>query len=619
MLTYNRLQSKFKGLGLSKKQVGQAWTMYKTGEIHDNDLISINIKKLVSTIKKKTQISKKTVCQVSLIKCMKKLNLEAGVDENIPIEMKKKYGEPIRILGKGSYGEVYLHKGINGKKYAIKKMDYIEDIDGGNIDHTSLNELAIMKSMKHVNILDIKDYFISDNLEWIYLVTKAMAREMTNYNDIILNNNCYKTFVYKLLCGVAYMHFKGIIHLDLKPQNIFLSDNELKIADFGESRALTCGKQFFARFELISLPYRGLEILYGGYYDQSVDMWSVGCIIYEIIMNKILFDGNNETDMIQKITSRLGTPTEDNWNGVTRFSKYVNLQYKGNPEFIREQLMKKINNKTDVDEWYNIIISLLQTNPQKRATALEVIKNPFFDEVRNFSLENKIGSCLYNLPSKLINIGNISLIDWMLYKTINFGMTVRVFYIALYLFINILGKLLITDKNSKLYAVSCINIAEAYISTILPTAIFDFTFMRKCRKNTTIEIANMSTKILKKIDFQLVFSTCYDFLEDYGKFYNKNVKKLAEGLLFFTILLPETQSDQLALICLVMASMYYREKIKHKDAITSELLKKIKFFTRLVIPPSLNKTMLLFKLKYSPDNQSIDKILNKIRSSNISI
>ena len=510
-------------------------------------------------------------------------------------DFQKKYGDPIKKIGEGTYGEVSLYES-KGKFYAVKKMKYIIDYE---ISSSSVRELAIMKRMNHPFVLEIIDYKIM--YDYIHLVTKFMqGGDLSNLIKTrkIYDISFYKKLVYQMLSGIAYMHSIDILHRDIKPQNILLDDiYNLKIADFGTSRALTCINTAKTN-EVVSLWYRPLELLYGGYdYSLSLDMWSIGCIMYELIVKYPLFPGDSEIDMIHRITELLGTPTEISWPGVTKFPGYNKKIYPGNLEKISRRLSLKIKNKSDSDIWYKMIMKLLQLNPNKRATALQILLDPFFDDVRNKKFESKYFNCLQNLylvktPVKFIQHKNVTLhhkiilVDWLIGVAHKLKLTSRTTYIALYLhdFLDS-NRLFQTLDKYQLYGIACLYLASIYNEIFLLEVndfscyIMDNTYSKK--------ILEMSTKILKLIDFKMVFSTCYDFLIEYSKFYNNAIQKLAKGLMLFIVLLPEklfqTDPDQLALLAIIMACMYYKQKFKHIKKITNDLIKNINFYKDLVL------------------------------------
>jgi len=103
-----------------------------------------------------------------------------------------------------------------------------------------------------------------------------------------------KHIVRCILQGLDDAHKRRVIHRDLKPQNILIEKDHVKIADFGLARTFTKKQKPFTN-GVQSLFYRAPEIILGeDMYDTGVDVWSVGCILGELLSGKIMFQGNNE-------------------------------------------------------------------------------------------------------------------------------------------------------------------------------------------------------------------------------------------------------------------------------------------------------------------------------------
>ncbi|KAK6187963.1 hypothetical protein SNE40_005878 [Patella caerulea] len=115
--------------------------------------------------------------------------------------------------------------------------------------------------------------------------------------------------LYQMLCGIKHLHNAGIIHRDLKPSNIVVkSDCTLKILDFGLAR--TAGTGFMMTPYVVTRYYRAPEVILGMGYQANVDIWSVGCIMAELIRGNVMFPGTDHIDQWNKIIEQLGTPSQ---------------------------------------------------------------------------------------------------------------------------------------------------------------------------------------------------------------------------------------------------------------------------------------------------------------------
>lgn len=137
-----------------------------------------------------------------------------------------------------------------------------------------------------------------------------LANEL-NKRDKALPHEQAKHIIKDLLIAVDVLHGKMIMHRDIKPDNILIdSAGRLKLADFGLAKKAS----FLQRRKsnaIVSLWYRAPEIILGSEdYFLGVDMWSVGCIFAEVLSKRPVFMCRNETEVLNKVFSLLGTPTE---------------------------------------------------------------------------------------------------------------------------------------------------------------------------------------------------------------------------------------------------------------------------------------------------------------------
>lgn len=101
----------------------------------------------------------------------------------------------------------------------------------------------------------------------------------------------------------------NICHRDIKPSNILVNENEAKLCDFGSAKVLAAGQKNIAY--ICSRYYRAPELLLGAtFYSNQVDVWSLGCVIAEMMTNHSLFEGTNSTAMLSKIIKCLGSPSQ---------------------------------------------------------------------------------------------------------------------------------------------------------------------------------------------------------------------------------------------------------------------------------------------------------------------
>ncbi|KAJ0988884.1 hypothetical protein J5N97_007240 [Dioscorea zingiberensis] len=234
----------------------------------------------------------------------------------------------VTILGSGAYGCVYEATDITtGDTVAVKQINFQMFYDKDDALSSTGREIDILSSCHHPNIISFKDSFVDHKKQTVFIV---MEHAGTNLKTYLNNHNKHermkestvKGLVFQLLSGVAYLHSKKMVHRDLKPDNLLLKDKlELKICDFGLSKRLEAvqdhGECDHLSQVVVSRWYRSPELLLGvEEYTTGIDVWSVGCIMGEMVMNKVLFPGVSEVDQLNRIFLVMGSPELETWPGL---------------------------------------------------------------------------------------------------------------------------------------------------------------------------------------------------------------------------------------------------------------------------------------------------------------
>lgn len=188
-------------------------------------------------------------------------------------------------IGRGSSGVVYLGHHIKTKeKVAIKRLDISQMSD----KMTRIwNEIQIMKETHHPNVIMLYDVFIDLENNYLYLIMEYCdGSDLTDYTK---NYTMDLSEIHKIMTqikdGLEYLRSKGIMHRDLKPQNILLHKGNAKIADFGLSIMIE-GEAQLLNTMCGSPLYMSPEIIEHQKYTAKSDLWSIGVILYQLIYHK---------------------------------------------------------------------------------------------------------------------------------------------------------------------------------------------------------------------------------------------------------------------------------------------------------------------------------------------
>ena len=292
--------------------------------------------------------------------------------------------EMITRLGGGSFADVYkaLEKST-GELVAIKvlKRKYKKWDD--------CNELMECRSLQKLhndstkdkpgeeNIIKLKQIIFIKKTGTLNLVFEYMETDllelMKSCEPKTLKEDQIRDIMHQTLLGLAFMHKYGFFHRDMKPENLLLTRNKLKIADFGLAREIRSVPPYT---EYVSTRYyRAPEcILKSTNYNSPIDIWALGCIMAEMYTHpQPLFCGANEKEVLFRICSVLGTPTHDVWNDGIRQANIVGIKFPTCPGNDLEKIIPEASS-----EAIDMIKSMIKWDPNKRATAKNLLNHPFF-------------------------------------------------------------------------------------------------------------------------------------------------------------------------------------------------------------------------------------------------
>ncbi|MBV98635.1 Glycogen synthase kinase-3 alpha, partial [Eschrichtius robustus] len=258
----------------------------------------------------------------------------------------------IKVIGSGSFGVVYQARLADTRELvAIKKV---------------LQDKRFKKDELYLNLV----------LEYVPETVYRVARHFTKAK-LTIPIIYVKVYMYQLFRSLAYIHSQGVCHRDIKPQNLLVDPDTavLKLCDFGSAKQLVRGEPNVSY--ICSRYYRAPELIFGATdYTSSIDVWSAGCVLAELLLGQPIFPGDSGVDQLVEIIKVLGTPTREQIREMNpNYTEFKFPQIKAHP-------WTKVFKSRTPPEAIALCSSLLEYTPSSRLSPLEACAHSFFDELR---------------------------------------------------------------------------------------------------------------------------------------------------------------------------------------------------------------------------------------------
>ena len=244
--------------------------------------------------------------------------------------------ERLNAINEGAYGVVFRARNMRTREIvALKQIKMLKCMEGFPI--TTLREVSLLLQLKHENILNVHEVVVSPKGQ-VFMVSEFVDNDLRallekNYR---FSQSEVKCLVQQLLSAMACAHTHWILHRDLKTANLLYSNRGLmKVADFGLARLFGEPSDKLTP-TIVTLHYRAPELLLSGdskplKYGPEIDMWSVGCIMAELLLGRVLMRATGELEQINCIFRTLGTPTEATWPGWQQLPLAKKMKFKPSP------------------------------------------------------------------------------------------------------------------------------------------------------------------------------------------------------------------------------------------------------------------------------------------------
>ncbi|KAK5001179.1 hypothetical protein LTR66_000056 [Elasticomyces elasticus] len=291
--------------------------------------------------------------------------------------------ERLNHIEEGSYGFVSRAREIaTSEIVAIKKMKMDGSAQSG-FPVTAIREIQTLNAAKHRHIVELREVVVGETMGDVFLVMEFLEHDlktlMLDMEEPFVPSEI-KTLMLQLGGAVEFLHQHWIMHRDLKTSNILLSNRgHLKVADFGMARFIGSTPPLNLTQLVVTLWYRAPELLLGTtIYDNSIDVWSLGCIFGELLTRDPLLQGKNEVEQLSKIFELCGVPTEESWPGFRRLPNARSLRLPRTPQALGSIIRAKFPILTNSGT--QLLTSLLALNPASRPSATQMLAHAYFKE-----------------------------------------------------------------------------------------------------------------------------------------------------------------------------------------------------------------------------------------------
>ncbi len=243
---------------------------------------------------------------------------------------------------------------------AIREVKYLQELS-----HPNIIALHSVYSSKNQNLNLVLEYLPLGDLEMLIKDSEGIRYGVAEI----------KAWMGMLGRGVWFCHENFVLHRDIKPNNLLIAaDGEVKLADFGLARSFSDPYRPMTS-QVITRWYRPPELLFGAkYYSGVIDVWSMGLVFAELVLRTPFVPGNTDLHQLELICQAIGTPTEENWPGVSKLEAFVKVD-KAAAQPVRGKDYYLSSFGTVGSVGVDLLMGMLTLDPRKRCTSRQVLEH----------------------------------------------------------------------------------------------------------------------------------------------------------------------------------------------------------------------------------------------------
>lgn len=410
------------------------------------------------------------------------------------------------LVERRSKGKVYTGNLRTSNQPVTLRKVYLDITNAGyddGVPTSILREISFLKEINHENIAKMVKADVVGKV--VYVCTEQGEYNLKEYMKKFYVNDSYaiskatvQSLMKQVFNGLQFIHSKGIIHRNLKPDNVLVSHNgTVKLADFTLSRMESVPRYPYtpedpkererSGREARRLWYRAPELLLRkDLYGSEVDIWTAGCLLAELCLGVPLFNGENEIEHLFKIFKLMGVPPSvhsksfPNWTKVNlthiAYTK-DSIEYKSILSTLvpsREQVFNTLTKLSSTlgEEGLDLLQKCLDTNPETRINASQALGHPFFNnKIEKFpifqyfeDIENNLMPC-FDYLEKQENINESMrsiLVDWLIDVSVHFEVKDETLHLAVSFIDRTLSRMKVDRSKLQLVGVTCMKIADVF-------------------------------------------------------------------------------------------------------------------------------------------------------------